>query len=120
MADLQREDILTINQISFTKELLAKKSISAKLFLSSMDEVPVLNPSWREVEIVINHRKLSTYLNAIVQSGLNLEQVIESEPNIALAREQDFAPEKWYSIPGAKLVPTTFIVKAKKPASLKL
>ena len=174
-------------QISFTKELLAKKIISAKLFLSSMDENPgfpenyfdlivsiyslgwtpdlshtlalvysylkpgglfifswehpayrslhydadiakyvfetsyldegpALNPSWKEVEIVINHRKLSTYLNAVTQSGLILEQVIESEPNLALAREQDFEPEKWYSVPRAQLVPTTFIVKAYKPA----
>jgi SAM-dependent methyltransferase len=177
-------------QISFTKELLAKKSISAKLFLSSMDENPgipknyfdlivsiyslgwtpdlshtlelvysylkpggififswehpayrslrydptiakyvfetsyldegpALNPSWKEVEIVINHRKLSTYLNAIMQSGLILEQIIESEPNVALAREQDFEPEKWYSVPRAQLVPTTFIVKAHKPISRK-
>ena len=178
-------------QISFTKELLAKKGIPAKLFLSSMDEnpgitenyfdlivsiyslgwtpdlshtlalvhsylkpggififswehpayrslrydagiakyvfetsylneVPVLNRSWRDVEIVINHRRLSTYLNAIIQSGLILEQIVESEPNTALAREQDFAPEKWYSVPRSKLMPTTFIVKAEKPTSLKL
>lgn len=81
---------------------------------SYLDEGPVLHPSWKGVEIVINHRKLSTYLNAIVQSGLILEQVIESEPNMALAREQDFAPDKWYSIPRAQLIPTTFIVKAHK------
>jgi SAM-dependent methyltransferase len=176
-------------QLFFTKELLANKSIPAKLFLSSMDENPgipenyydlvvsiyslgwapdlfrtlalvhsylkpggsfifswehpvyrslrydaeiakyvfetsyleegpALNPSWKEVEIVINHRKLSTYLNAVTQSGLILEQVIESEPNVALAREQDFAPEKWYSVPRSRLVPTTFIVKAYKPSSL--
>jgi SAM-dependent methyltransferase len=173
-------------QISFTKELLAKKGISAELFLSSMDanpgipenhfdlivsiyalgwtpdlsrtlalvysylkpggafvfsgehpvyrslryeanssnyvfetsymdEGPVLHTSWRGVEIVINHRKLSTYVNAIMQSGLILEQIIESEPSIALAREQDFAPEKWYSVPRAQLMPTTFIIKAHKP-----
>ena len=82
---------------------------------SYLDESPVLYPSWRGVEIVVNHRKLSTYLNAIVQSGLVLEQVIESEPNITRAREQDFEPEKWYSVPRAQLMPTTFIVKAYKP-----
>jgi hypothetical protein len=85
-----------------------------------LDEGPAVHPSWKGVEIVINHRKLSTYLNAIIQSGLVIEQVIESEPNIALAREQDFAPEKWYSVPRAKLMPTTFIVKAQKPTSRKL
>ena len=173
-------------QIHFTKELLEKKNIPAKLFLSSMDENPgipenhfdlvvsiyslgwtpdlsrtlelvhsylrpggifvfswehpayrslrykadiakyvfeisysaegpKLDPSWKGVEIVINHRKLSTYVNAVTQSGLILEQVIESEPNIALAREQDSAPEKWYSIPRARLIPTTLIIKAYKP-----
>jgi ubiquinone/menaquinone biosynthesis C-methylase UbiE len=173
-------------QISFTQELLAKKSLSARLFLSSMDEnpgipenyfelivsiyslgwtpdlahtlalihsylkpggmfifswehpayrslryessvskyifetsyldeCPIFHTSWRGVEIVINHRKLSTYLNAITQSGLLVEQIIESDLNLALAREQDFSPEKWYSVPRAQLLPTTMIVKAYKP-----
>ena len=44
-----------------------------------------------------------------------LEKLIESEPNIAQAQEQDFAPEKWYSVPRARLMPTTFVVKACKP-----
>lgn len=83
--------------------------------VSYLEEGPVIDPSWKGVEIVINHRQLSTYLNAIIQSGLVIERVIESEPNLALAREQDFDPEKWYSIPRAKLIPTTFIVKAYKP-----
>ena len=84
---------------------------------SYFEEGFVLHPSWRGVEIVINHRKLSTYLNAIVQSGLVIGRVIESEPNIASAREQDFDPEKWYSIRRAQLIPTTFIVKAYKPTT---
>jgi hypothetical protein len=45
---------------------------------------------------------------------LVLEQLIESEPNLDLAREQDFAPEQWYSFPRAQLMPTTMIVKASK------
>ena len=86
---------------------------------SYLQEGPVLHPSWKGVEIVINHRKLSTYLNAMAQSGLTLQQVIESEPNIQLAREQDFAPEKWYSIPRARLMPTTVIVIAYKPTDFR-
>ena len=85
---------------------------------SYLDEDPTLDPSWKGVEIVIHHRKMSTYLNAIVNSGLVIERVIESEPNTALAREQEFAPEKWYSIPRAQLIPTTFIVKACKPIKI--
>lgn len=85
--------------------------------ISYSDEGPMLDPSWKGVEVVINHRKLSTYLNALAQSGLILERIVESEPNMDLAREQDFAPEKWYTVPRAQLVPTTFIVKATKPTS---
>ena len=81
---------------------------------SYQEEGPVIDPSWKGVEIVINSRKFSTYLHAIIQSGFQLEQIIESEPNESLAREQDLAPEKWYSLPRAKMMPTTFIVKAKK------
>ena len=83
--------------------------------ISYSDEGPVIDPLWKGVEIVINHRKLSTYINAVAQSGLILEQVIESEPNISLARAQDSAPEKWYNILRAGLMPTTFIIKAYKP-----
>ena len=88
-----------------------------KYFLehSYSDEYSELHPSWKGVEIVINHRKLSTYLNAIVQAGLVIDRVIESELNVALAREQDLAPDKWYSVPRAQLIPTTFIVKTQKP-----
>jgi ubiquinone/menaquinone biosynthesis C-methylase UbiE len=72
-------------------------------------------PSWRGVEIVINSRKLSSYLNALAQAGLVLDQLIESELNTDRAREQDYSPEKWYSVPRAQLIPTTFIIKAHKP-----
>jgi len=82
---------------------------------SYLDEATELHPSWKGVEIVINHRKLSTYLNETVQSGLVIERVIESELNVAQGREQDFAPDKWYSVPRAQIIPTTFIVKAFKP-----
>ncbi|HEX9387187.1 MAG TPA: class I SAM-dependent methyltransferase [Anaerolineales bacterium] len=91
-------------------------NIGKYVFVNSyLEEGPVLHPSWKGAEIVINHRKLSTYLNATVQAGLVVEQMIESESNFAFAREQDFTPEKWYSIPRARLIPTTFIVKAYKP-----
>jgi cyclopropane fatty-acyl-phospholipid synthase-like methyltransferase len=77
-------------------------------------EGPEFHPSWKGTEIVINSRKLSTYLNALTQSNLVFDQLIENELNIDLAREQDFVPEKWYSVPRAQLIPTTFIVKAHK------
>ena len=83
---------------------------------SYLDESPELHPSWNDVEIVIQPRKLSTYVNAISKAGLVIECMIESETDMNLARPQDYAPEKWYSVPRANLIPTTFIVKAYKPS----
>ncbi len=82
---------------------------------SYQKEGPEFHPTWNGAEIFINSRKMSTYLNTLTRSGLVLDLLIESEPNIALAQERDFIPEKWYSIPRAQFMPTTFIVKAHKP-----
>ncbi len=80
---------------------------------------PELHPSWRGVKIVLQPRTLSTYLNALVDAGLVLERLVESELNLQVAREQDYEPGEWYSVPRAQLVPTTFIVKAMKRISEK-
>jgi len=90
---------------------------SGKYFISHsyLDETPERKPSWRGVEIVLQPRKLSTFVNAICDAGLIIDRLIESEPDLDLAREQDFAPEKWYSIPRAELMPTTVIMRAYKP-----
>jgi SAM-dependent methyltransferase len=85
---------------------------------SYLAEGHIIDPSWKGVEIVINHRKLSTFLNAIIQSGLVVDRVIECEPNMTLAQDQDFDPQKRYSIPRAQLMPPRFIVKASKPAQI--
>jgi SAM-dependent methyltransferase len=93
-----------------------KADIDKYVFARSyIEEGPELHSSWKEVEIIIHPRKLSTYLNALVKSGLLLEELIESEPNLTIAREQDFAPDQWYNVPRAQLVPTTLILKAYKP-----
>ena len=73
-----------------------------------------IDPSWRGVEIVLHPRPLSVYINALIDAGLCIERLIESQLNLRVAREQDYAPSKWYSVPRAKLIPTTFIVKARK------
>jgi SAM-dependent methyltransferase len=90
---------------------------SGKYFFSAsyLDEDPAVHSSWKGVEIVMYPRKLSSYINAISEAGLIVERLIESEPDIQLAKEKDHAPENWYSLPRAQLVPTTFIVKTYKP-----
>jgi len=83
---------------------------------SYLDEKPEIKPSWKGVEIVLQPRKLSTYINAIADAGLIVERFIESEVNINIAGEKDYAPENWYSVPRAQLIPTTLIVRASKPS----
>jgi len=80
-----------------------------------LEEGPEIDFNWRGVEIVLYTRTFSTYLNSLVRSGLLLEKVIESEVNLKAARPKDADPSKWYSVPRARLCPTTFIVKARKP-----
>lgn len=82
---------------------------------SYLNETTEIKPSWKGVEIVIPTHKLSTYINALSQAGFIVEHMIESDVNLELAREQDHDPEKWYSVPRAELIPTTFIVQATKP-----
>ena len=76
---------------------------------------PVLLDAWCEVPIVQHKCTLSTFINVIVRAGLQLEQLIEGEFNAALAKEEHADPARWYSAPQAQLMPTTFIVKARKP-----
>lgn len=78
-------------------------------------ENPVIHPAWNGVEIVIHERKLSTFINAVIGAGLQIEQLVEPEFEPTLANDNNQSPERWYSVPRAQLVPTTFIVKARKP-----
>ena len=73
-----------------------------------------LHPSWKGVPIVHSPRKLSTYLNYIIEAGLTLERVVESAVNARAVNEKGYLPESWYSVPRAEMIPTTVIIKARK------
>jgi hypothetical protein len=75
----------------------------------------VVHDSWCGVQIVQHKRTLSTFITEVLRAGLHLEQLIEGEFNAALAQEDHADPTRWYSAPRARLMPTTFIVKARKP-----
>jgi SAM-dependent methyltransferase len=78
-------------------------------------ENPVIHPAWNGVEIVIHERRLSTFINTVIGAGLQIEQLVEPEFEPTLVNDNNHAPERWYSVPRAQLMPTTFIVKARKP-----
>lgn len=74
-------------------------------------------PAWNKVPIVMHQRKLSTFMDAALGAGFQIERLVEGEANLALATDADYAPEGWYSVPRAKLVPPTFVMKLRKPRS---
>ncbi|GLV54120.1 hypothetical protein KDH_09690 [Dictyobacter sp. S3.2.2.5] len=83
---------------------------------SYSDEHPITRSSWVNDAAVIQYpRKLSTYLNSLIEAGLMIERVIEGDVNPSLATEDDQLFEKWYSLARAHMMPTTFMVKARKP-----
>jgi hypothetical protein len=52
----------------------------------------------------------------INRAGLRIETLIETPLNAAAIHDEHADPARWYSVPRATLIPTTFILKARKPA----
>jgi SAM-dependent methyltransferase len=78
-------------------------------------EGPREHSSWMGVPIVIQRRTLSTFVTNTIQAGLTLEALVEGafNPDVAKGTHED--PARWYSVARARLMPTTFIIKARKP-----
>jgi SAM-dependent methyltransferase len=77
-------------------------------------EGPELDESWKGVPIVLYRRKLATYINSLTEAGFAIEKLVESDVDTTLATDHNFAPEYWYSVERAKLIPTTMIIRARK------
>jgi SAM-dependent methyltransferase/GNAT superfamily N-acetyltransferase len=71
--------------------------------------------SWKGVPIVIQHRTLGTWISEIGRAGLHVERLIETPLDTSAANEAHADPERWYSVARARLIPTTFIIKARLP-----
>jgi SAM-dependent methyltransferase len=83
---------------------------------SYSDEMPFTRSSWVGGATVMQYpRQVSTYLNSLIEAGLILEKVVEGGVNPLLASEEDHLPDRWYSLARAQMMPTTLIVKARKP-----
>jgi hypothetical protein len=67
------------------------------------------------VPIVIQRHTLATFVGQIIQAGLQIEALVETPLNAAAAKENHADPARWYSVPRASVMPTTFIIKARKP-----
>jgi SAM-dependent methyltransferase len=78
-------------------------------------EGPDVHESWNGARVVIQRRTLSTFVNEVVRAGLRVETLVEGE--CVATPESLTDPARWYSVPRARLVPTTFVLKARKPAA---
>jgi hypothetical protein len=65
--------------------------------------------------MVIQRRTLGTFVGQVIQAGLQIEALVETPLNPALATEVHADPVRWYSVARATMMPTTFIIKARKP-----
>ena len=91
-------------------EYTDQKFVFARPYLM---EESVEHDSWNGVGIVIHKRTLSGFINALAHAGLRIERLVEPELHATPKDQTD--PSRWYTVPRAQLVPTTFIVKVRKP-----
>jgi SAM-dependent methyltransferase len=89
---------------------LAYEDSSFKFKKSYNIEGPEYNEAWHNT-VVIYHRKLSTYINTLIETGFTIEKVVDE---VVLQVKDSDDPTKWYSTQRAQLVPSTFIIKASK------
>jgi SAM-dependent methyltransferase len=82
---------------------------------SYLAEGPCHHASWNGVPIVIQRRTLGTFVSEIIRAGLQIEALVETPPNPVLAKDWQADPSRWYSVPRASVMPTTVIIKARKP-----
>ncbi len=76
------------------------------------DETATLHEAWKPTPAVYHHRKLSTYINVLINSVFFIEKVID---DIELPEESGQGkPEMWYSEYKASYYPATFIIKCRK------
>lgn len=78
-------------------------------------EGPHEHSSWMGVPIVIQHRTLGAFIGQIIQAGLQVEALVETPFNPAAVTDVHMDPARWYSVERARAMPTTFIIKARKP-----
>jgi len=81
-------------------------------------EGPREHTSWKGVPIVIQRRTLGTFVSQMIQAGLQIEALVETPLNTAAVKEAHADPARWYSVARARVMPTTLIIKARKPFSV--
>ena len=65
------------------------------------------------IPAMMNQIKLSTYLNELIQTGFQIERMVEDV--IITEQTEPDNPMRWYSVEKAAFIPPTFIIKCSKP-----
>lgn len=77
-------------------------------------EGPQHHEHWSGVPMVLYRRTLGTFVNALLGAGLIIERLVErSDTRSPDVTQLD--PARYYAVERATLVPTTFVLKARKP-----
>lgn len=83
----------------------------------SYHEEDVFSYIQRGYPVTVTNRKLSTYINALAEAGMPVERLVEETDGQTLARPAEFS-SGYYAPYKAKMLPLSFILKARKTASL--
>lgn len=81
---------------------------------SYSSEGPIEKMNWKGEPIVMHARKISTFINTLIECGFVIDRVIEGDLRPAAAGQSDF-PHRYYSKDKARMMPTTLIIKAHTP-----
>ena len=80
------------------------------------EETPITFETFKgeNVQATLYKRKMSTYINELHRAGFTIERIEEPEPSSSFDEELAEPSTKYYSLHKARMVPTTFIIKARK------
>ncbi|PQQ50415.1 class I SAM-dependent methyltransferase [Bacillus thuringiensis] len=86
------------------------------LHSSYHEETPITFETFKgeNVQATLYKRKISTYINELNRAGFKIERIEEPEPSSLFNEELAEPSTKYYSLYKARMVPTTFIMKARK------
>ncbi|WP_449536550.1 class I SAM-dependent methyltransferase [Ferdinandcohnia sp. Marseille-Q9671] len=94
------------------------KSEGGRMYLdgSYQKEGTIRYPNFKgeDAPMVIPTRKLSTYINELIQVGFTIDRVIESDVSKSFDSYEDEISDRYYSLYKARRFPSTIIIKASK------
>ncbi|WP_297417891.1 bifunctional 2-polyprenyl-6-hydroxyphenol methylase/3-demethylubiquinol 3-O-methyltransferase UbiG [Clostridium sp.] len=72
------------------------------------------NKTFKGQPVTLNRIRLSTFINELISSGLNIEKLIEGDIAEKYTNIEAEPSEQYYSLYRAKYIPNSFIIKSKK------